>query len=116
YDVDGGSGEDRLYGGIGNDTLRGGSGKDYLEGGPGDDVLLDGGRDDDTIWGGSGDDRIEGGHGNNGIQTVGLDAGLHFDHDGDGFKEASGWVAVGDGMLMLDRNGNGYLDTGAELF
>jgi hypothetical protein len=51
-----------------------------------------------------------------GITTVGLDAGLHFDHDGNGLKELTGWVAQGDGMLMLDKNGNGLLDDGSELF
>ncbi len=51
-----------------------------------------------------------------GIQTVGLNAGIHFDQDSNGFKELSGWVAPGDGMLMLDKNGNGRLDDGSELF
>ncbi|MBV2183037.1 MAG: putative Ig domain-containing protein, partial [Rhizobium sp.] len=51
-----------------------------------------------------------------GIATVGLAAGLHFDHDGDGMKEASGWAAVGTGMLVLDRDGSGHLSNGGELF
>lgn len=52
----------------------------------------------------------------NGIQTLGTDAGIHFDHDGNGFKELSGWVAPGDGMLMLDRDADSSLDNGSELF
>jgi hypothetical protein len=50
-----------------------------------------------------------------GIQTVGLSTGMHFDGDHNGLKEATGWVAPGDGMLMLDKNGNGLLDDGSEL-
>ncbi|MFZ6007976.1 MAG: NlpC/P60 family protein, partial [Nitrospirota bacterium] len=50
------------------------------------------------------------------ISTLGTDAGIHFDHDGNGFKELSGWVAPGDGMLMLDRDADGSLDNGSELF
>ena len=50
------------------------------------------------------------------IKTLGTDAGIHFDHDGNGFKELSGWVAEGDGMLMLDRDADAILDNGAELF
>ncbi|MFH0821165.1 MAG: calcium-binding protein, partial [Pseudomonadota bacterium] len=51
-----------------------------------------------------------------GIRTVGLDEQIRFDHDDNGFGEASGWVARGSGLLMLDNNGNGRLDTGSELF
>jgi hypothetical protein len=51
-----------------------------------------------------------------GIKTVGLNAGIHFDHDKNGHKELTGWVAPGDGALMLDMNGNGRLDSGRELF
>ena len=50
------------------------------------------------------------------IKTLGTDAGIHFDHDGNGFKELSGWVAPGDGVLMLDRDADGSLDNGSELF
>ncbi|MGB6066755.1 MAG: hypothetical protein WBG50_18275 [Desulfomonilaceae bacterium] len=52
----------------------------------------------------------------NGIQTLGMSAGIHFDNDGNGFQELTGWVAQGDGMLMLDKNNNGRLDDGSELF
>lgn len=51
----------------------------------------------------------------NGARSLGLNAGIYFDHDGNGFKELSGWAAPGDGMLMLDRNGNGTLDADSEL-
>lgn len=53
-----------------------------------------------------------------GIETVGLNAGnpLLFDHDGDGVKTSSGWVKTDDGFLVLDRNGNGAIDNGTELF
>ena len=50
------------------------------------------------------------------IKTLGTDAGIHFDHDGNGFKELSGWVAPGDGVLMLDRDLDDILDNGSELF
>ena len=39
-----------------------------------------------------------------------------FDHDGDGIKTGTGWVKSDDGFLVLDRNDNGTIDTGAELF
>ncbi|MFH0824566.1 MAG: calcium-binding protein, partial [Pseudomonadota bacterium] len=51
-----------------------------------------------------------------GIQTLGLEAGIHFDHDGNGFMERTGWADLGTGVLMLDRNGSDSLDTAAELF
>ncbi|MFH0825053.1 MAG: recombinase family protein [Pseudomonadota bacterium] len=51
-----------------------------------------------------------------GIGTVGFDAEIRFDHDGNGFKDLTGWVGAGDGMLVLDANGNNKLDNGRELF
>ncbi|MDR1349171.1 MAG: hypothetical protein LBJ59_00030, partial [Zoogloeaceae bacterium] len=39
-----------------------------------------------------------------------------FDHDGDGIKTGTGWVKGDDGFLVLDRNGNGQIDDGSELF
>ena len=53
-----------------------------------------------------------------GIETVGLSAtaSIFFDHDGDGIRTATGWVKPDDGFLVLDRNGNGAVDNGRELF
>jgi len=51
-----------------------------------------------------------------GINTVGLSAGVNFDHAGDGFAERTGWVGSGDGLLVWDRNSNGVIDSGQELF
>lgn len=44
--------------------------------------------------------------------------GVLFDIDADGFREAIGWTAPDsqDGFLVLDRNGNGTVDAGNELF
>ena len=51
-----------------------------------------------------------------GIETLGADGTVVFDHDGDGVKTGTGWVGADDAFLALDRNGNGSIDTGAELF
>ena len=39
-----------------------------------------------------------------------------FDHNNDGIATATGWAAVGNDLLVLDRNGNGKIDGGSELF
>ena len=53
-----------------------------------------------------------------GIETVGVNATTHilFDHNNDGIKTGTGWVNGDDGLLVLDRNGNGIIDNGSELF
>ncbi len=51
-----------------------------------------------------------------GIETTGADGSVLFDHNGDGVKTGTGWVSADDGFIVLDRNGNGTIDTGAELF
>ncbi|WP_248150851.1 beta strand repeat-containing protein [Stenotrophomonas indicatrix] len=51
-----------------------------------------------------------------GVETRSVANGVNFDHDGNGFAEATGWVGKDDGLLVLDVNGNGQIDTGAELF
>ena len=51
-----------------------------------------------------------------GIETVGLSAGVLFDHNGDGIQTGTGWVGKDDGLLVLDKNNNGTIDNGAELF
>lgn len=42
--------------------------------------------------------------------------GVEFDITGDGVKEQVSWVSPNDGMLVYDRNGNGVIDSGKELF
>ncbi|WP_284407776.1 calcium-binding protein, partial [Acidovorax sp. SUPP3434] len=53
-----------------------------------------------------------------GIEAVGIDPArpILFDHDGDGTRNATGWIAGDDGFVVLDRNGNGVIDSGRELF
>ncbi len=51
-----------------------------------------------------------------GIATTGLAAGIHFDHDGDGFRELSGFITADNGFLVLDRNEDGKINDGTELF
>ena len=53
---------------------------------------------------------------NNGLETVGLAANIHFDHNGDGVLTKTGWAGKDDALLVWDRNANGTIDTGAELF
>jgi hypothetical protein len=52
---------------------------------------------------------------NDGIETVGPSS-IYFDLDANGFPERVGWVGADDGLLVLDRNGNGLIDSGRELF
>lgn len=40
----------------------------------------------------------------------------YFDHDGDGILNRTNWVSTGDGFLVFDKNGNGKIDNGSELF
>ncbi|MEG0603464.1 MAG: calcium-binding protein [Acinetobacter sp.] len=42
--------------------------------------------------------------------------GALFDHDDDGFRTATGWVAPGDGLLVRDKNNDGTINNGGELF
>ncbi len=52
----------------------------------------------------------------NGINTVADDGSIRFDFDGDGIRTGTGWISPGDGLLVFDRNGNGMIDNGQELF
>ncbi|MBZ0093956.1 MAG: hypothetical protein K8H75_01060 [Sulfuricella sp.] len=54
----------------------------------------------------------------NGIETVApnLANPILFDHDADGVKTATGWINPDDGFLVMDRNGDGSINDGTELF
>ena len=51
-----------------------------------------------------------------GIETRGADGQVVFDHNGDGVQTGTGWLRPDDGWLVLDRNSNGTIDNGGELF
>ena len=51
-----------------------------------------------------------------GIETMAVGTGAYFDHNADGFAESTGWVGPDDGLLVWDRDGNGRIDSGRELF
>ena len=45
----------------------------------------------------------------NGVPTL-------FDHNADGIRTGTGWLRPDDAWLVLDRDGNGTIDSGRELF
>ena len=53
-----------------------------------------------------------------GIETVGINPNspVMFDMDGSGVKQSVGWIKSDDGFLVRDLNGNGLVDSGAEMF
>ena len=51
-----------------------------------------------------------------GIDLTGVEDGTVFDLDADGVAERAATVRGGTGLLWMDRNGNGQLDNGSELF
>ncbi|MGH9311069.1 MAG: hypothetical protein ACRD1U_16955 [Vicinamibacterales bacterium] len=65
---------------------------------PGSPIIVDGGR--------------------NGYQLTSVEDGVRFDLDTDGAPEQVAWTREGsdDSFLAMDRNGNGRIDNGAELF
>lgn len=52
----------------------------------------------------------------NGIQTLSIDQGVTFDILNTGNAINTGWLSSGDGFLAVDDNGNGQIDSRAELF
>ena len=51
-----------------------------------------------------------------GIETTTIQNGVYFDHENDGFAESSSWVGEDDGILAFDKDNNGYIDDGNEIF
>ncbi|MHC9540964.1 MAG: hypothetical protein AB9903_15805 [Vulcanimicrobiota bacterium] len=51
-----------------------------------------------------------------GIQLTPAGRGASFDINGDGKKESTAWVKGGSAFLVMDRNNNGLIDDGNELF
>ncbi len=51
-----------------------------------------------------------------GFDLTGIENGTVFDLNNDGHAEKSATVAGGTGLLWMDRDGNGKLDNGSELF
>lgn len=54
--------------------------------------------------------------GESGIELTSIENGVHFDLDNNGFAELTAWIGTEDGFLAIDRNGNGIIDNGGELF
>jgi hypothetical protein len=56
--------------------------------------------------------------GGDGIKTTNLAGSkvAFFDLNADGYAEMTGWVAPGEGVLAMDRNGDGRINDGRELF
>ncbi|ODS24532.1 hypothetical protein AB835_02785 [Candidatus Endobugula sertula] len=50
------------------------------------------------------------------VGTVGIEAGAFFDVDNNGFAESTSWIGPEDGFVVLDRNGDGDITHGGELF
>ncbi|MBF2735672.1 MAG: hypothetical protein ISN26_06320, partial [Betaproteobacteria bacterium AqS2] len=48
-----------------------------------------------------------------GVEAEGM---AFIDHSGDGFAELTNWASEDDGVLVMDLDGNGVIDRGAELF
>ena len=53
---------------------------------------------------------------NDGIKGTNLDYKINFDLDNNGFKEATSWIDNNDALIAIDRNNNGIIDNGSELF
>jgi len=51
-----------------------------------------------------------------GIKTTDLSPGVFLDHDNNGFAELTSWVDANDGVLVVDKNGNGIIENGNEVF
>ncbi|MCZ6106245.1 hypothetical protein O6B34_09305, partial [Campylobacter ureolyticus] len=52
----------------------------------------------------------------NSITSSAIDSLTHFDHNNDSLREKTAWIDSGDSFLALDKNNNGLIDNGTELF
>jgi len=52
----------------------------------------------------------------NGFQTTGVEKGVQFDINADGVLDKTSFVAADDRFLVYDKNANGIIDDGRELF
>jgi hypothetical protein len=52
----------------------------------------------------------------NGVQTLDVNEGVQFDLLNTGSKQTVGWLSKQDGLLAMDLNGDGRINSGAELF
>ncbi|MBS9541915.1 hypothetical protein Q4R42_05165 [Morganella morganii subsp. sibonii] len=52
----------------------------------------------------------------NGVITLSDNTGIYFDLNGNGESVQTGWVHPDDGLLALDRNNDGNINNGTELF
>jgi hypothetical protein len=52
----------------------------------------------------------------NGVSTLAAKAGVQFDLAATGKTSQVAWVGQGDGLLVMDRNGDGVIKDGSELF
>ena len=52
----------------------------------------------------------------NGVQTLADSFGVSFDFDGKGTQSQTGWVHPDDGLLVWDKNKDGLINHGEELF
>lgn len=50
------------------------------------------------------------------IEFTSLDEGVNFDLDANGFAEKTAWTKNADGFLAIDRNQDGVINNGSELF
>jgi hypothetical protein len=51
-----------------------------------------------------------------GIEITQHTGAITFDHDANGIETGTAWAGADDGLLVLDRDGNGDIDSGRELF
>ncbi|MDR7377138.1 ABC-type transporter Mla MlaB component, partial [Rhodoferax ferrireducens] len=51
-----------------------------------------------------------------GVKTLSISSGVKFDLFADGNQVNTGWVSGGDGLLVMDRNHDGVINDGSELF